>query len=97
MNAKSLEEIKKMKGKTDWERVKNMTDDEIEQNARDDPDTLLLEDCDLSTLRVEMPKGKKQITLRIDQEVIEWFRAFGKGYQTRINAVLKAYMEANKS
>jgi len=97
MNAKSLEEIKRMKGKTDWKRVKNMTEEEIEQNARDDPDTLLLEDCDLSSLRVEMPKGKKQITLRVDQEVIEWFRAFGKGYQTRINAVLKAYMEANKN
>lgn len=56
MDAKSLEEIKEMKGKTDWERVKNMTEEEIERNAREDPDTLLLEDCDMSKLQVVLPK-----------------------------------------
>ncbi|WP_246102731.1 BrnA antitoxin family protein [Rhizobium straminoryzae] len=36
--------------------------------------------------------GKAQVTMRIDSDVLDWFRAQGKGYQTRMNAVLKAYM-----
>jgi uncharacterized protein (DUF4415 family) len=39
---------------------------------------------------------KTQITLRLDTEVLHWFKAQGKGYQTNINALLKAYMEANQ-
>ena len=38
---------------------------------------------------------KSQITLRLDTEVLEWFKTQGRGYQTRINAVLKAYKEAH--
>jgi uncharacterized protein (DUF4415 family) len=40
------------------------------------------------------PQPKEQITLRLDADVLEWFRARGKGYQTQINALLRAYMEA---
>ena len=47
-------------------------------------------------LKPTLPKA--QLTLRIDREVLEWFREQGQGYQTRINALLRAYMEAhNKS
>jgi uncharacterized protein (DUF4415 family) len=38
--------------------------------------------------------GKELISLRIDQDVIEWFKAQGPGYQTRINSVLKAFRDA---
>ena len=38
--------------------------------------------------------GKELISLRIDQDVIEWFKAQGPGYQTRINAILRAYKDA---
>jgi len=40
---------------------------------------------------------KEQLTLRIDSDVVEWFRKQGQGYQTRINALLRAYMEAHKT
>ena len=40
---------------------------------------------------------KEQLTLRIDSDVVEWFRKQGRGYQTRINALLRAYMEAHKT
>ena len=44
------------------------------------------------------PVGRKsQITLRIDTDVLEWFRARGAGYQSQMNAVLKAYKEAHRS
>ena len=39
---------------------------------------------------------KAQLTLRLDQDVLEWFRQQGRGYQTRINSLLRAYMEARK-
>ena len=38
---------------------------------------------------------KSQITLRLDTEVLEWFKTQGRGYQTRINAILKSYKEAH--
>ena len=39
---------------------------------------------------------KAQLTIRLDQDVLEWFRKQGRGYQTQINALLRAYMEAQK-
>jgi len=39
---------------------------------------------------------KAQVTLRIDADVIEWFRGRGRGYQTRINSVLKAFKDAHR-
>jgi uncharacterized protein (DUF4415 family) len=41
-------------------------------------------------------KTKTQITLRIDEDVLDWFRRQGSGYQTRINALLRAYVDAHK-
>ncbi len=46
--------------------------------------------------RVVMPAGKTSIHLRLDTDVVEWFRAHGKGHLTRMNAVLRAYVEARK-
>jgi uncharacterized protein (DUF4415 family) len=44
-----------------------------------------------------LPEPKTTMTIRLDQQVLEWFKAKGPGYQTRINALLRAYMEAHKS
>ena len=46
---------------------------------------------------LEPVPSKELISLRIDQDVIEWFKAQGPGYQTRINSLLRAYMKANVS
>lgn len=40
---------------------------------------------------------KQQITLRVDSDVLRWFRAQGRGYQSKINALLRAYMEAHRN
>jgi uncharacterized protein (DUF4415 family) len=42
---------------------------------------------------LRMPRKKQLVSLRIDPDVLEWFKGRGKGYQTRINAILRAYME----
>jgi uncharacterized protein (DUF4415 family) len=46
--------------------------------------------------RVVVPPGKKSIHLRVDADVLAWFKAQGRGYLTRMNAVLRSYMEAHK-
>ncbi|MEH2151667.1 BrnA antitoxin family protein [Nostoc sp.] len=40
--------------------------------------------------------NKAQVTLRIDSDVLEWFKLQGQGYQTHINTLLRAYMEAHR-
>jgi uncharacterized protein (DUF4415 family) len=42
-----------------------------------------------------MPVKKLSVTLRLDRDVLQWFRRPGRGYQTRINAVLRSYVAAN--
>jgi uncharacterized protein (DUF4415 family) len=46
--------------------------------------------------KIVLPENKETVTIRLDKEVLEWFRAQGKGYQTRINALLRSYMKANQ-
>jgi uncharacterized protein (DUF4415 family) len=46
--------------------------------------------------RVVMPGGKTSVHLRLDTEIVEWFRAGGKGHLSRMNAVLRAYMNAHR-
>ena len=42
---------------------------------------------------IHLPRKKQLITLRLDPEVLEYFKSSGKGYQTKINAILKSYVE----
>ena len=49
-----------------------------------------------NSARVVMPNGKTSVHLRLDNDVVEWFRARGKGHLTRMNAVLRAYVESQK-
>ena len=45
---------------------------------------------------IEYPEKKKPVTLRIDADVLSWFKSLGKGYQTRINSVLRSFYNAHK-
>jgi uncharacterized protein (DUF4415 family) len=44
--------------------------------------------------KLEMPRPKKAISLRVDQEVLDWFKKSGRGYQSRMNAVLRSYVQS---
>ena len=84
--------------RTNWEKVDSLTDEDIEAAIRDDPAAApILDDNWFKTARVVLPPGKAPISIRIDRDVLEWFRASGEPYQTRINAVLRAYMEHERS
>ena len=52
-----------------------------------------MEEIDWLTTELPKPPRKGDMTLRIDSDVLDWFRAQGKGYQSRINAILRRYYE----
>jgi uncharacterized protein (DUF4415 family) len=84
------------KSLTDHARVDAMTDEDIERAMRDDPDWADLIDIDWSKAEMVEPAIKKALSIRLDQDVVDFFQAGGKGYQTRINAVLKHYVQEQK-
>lgn len=71
-----------------------MTDAEVEANARSDPDAQPTTAAFWKGAKVVWPETKQLTSLRIDPDVLGWFKAQGKGYQTRMNAVLRAYVKA---
>jgi uncharacterized protein (DUF4415 family) len=54
-----------------------------------------MEEIDWATAELPLPRRKAHMTLRLDADMLGWFRAQGKGYQTRINAILRKYFEQN--
>ena len=88
-----LADLKSEKDQTDWARVDALTDDEIDTAIADDPDAALIVDAAWFAEAAKRLPTKKQITLRLDEDVIEFFRQEGDRYQTRMNAVLRAFME----
>jgi uncharacterized protein (DUF4415 family) len=73
-----------------------MTDEEAERRAAADPDAGVIPPGFWDNATVRMPLTKQQITLRLDPDVIGWFRRSGKGYQSRMGAVLRSYVEAKR-
>jgi len=73
------------------------TGNEIRRANQLDPDAVPEVDAAwFKSARVVMPKPKQAVSLRLDREVMDWFKLQGKGYQTRINAVLRAYVTAHR-
>jgi uncharacterized protein (DUF4415 family) len=80
------------KGKTDWARVDALTDEDIAKAVADDPDAAPI-DIDWSDAVLVIPVRKKAISIRVDEDVLDFFKSEGDGYQRRINAVLRSYMQ----
>ena len=77
--------------KSDLKRIDAQGDQDIDYS--DIPE---LDEDFFKKARVVIPPGKKQLTLRLDADVLEWMKAQGRGYQSRINAILRAYYEAHQ-
>jgi uncharacterized protein (DUF4415 family) len=84
------------RGKTDWKKVDKLTDAEIEAAVAKDPDWVELEDIDWSEAVLVIPKKKKAISIRLDEDVLDYFKQEGPGYQRRMNAVLRSYMQQKR-
>jgi predicted DNA binding CopG/RHH family protein len=80
-----------MKGKSasDWERIDAMTEGDI-----DTTDIPPLGDDFFRNAKLQLPEGKTSVTIRLDSEVVKWLKSSGRGYQTKINAILRTYMNA---
>jgi uncharacterized protein (DUF4415 family) len=80
----------KRRSKTDWKRIDALRDEDIDFSEIPELGP------DFFAHAIIWPGPKKQITLRIDPDVLTFFRKQGRGYQTVINAILRRYMEARK-
>ena len=83
-----------LKDRTNWAKLARMTDAEIEAVAQSGEDTPMTDE-EWARATVVRP-DKVAVGLRLDGDVLRWFKARGKGYQTRINAVLRRYIEAQR-
>lgn len=78
------------KVETDWKRIKTMSDEDIDFSDLPELDDSFFRDAKWK------PPVKKSVTIRLDADVLDWFRAQGPGYQTRINHLLRRYMKVNQ-
>jgi uncharacterized protein (DUF4415 family) len=77
---------------SDWEKAAGMTKAEIEARVASDSDEAGMV-MDWDNVTVELPRPKAVLNMRIDRDVLDFFRKTGKGYQSRINAILRSYVE----
>jgi uncharacterized protein (DUF4415 family) len=83
------------KGRTDWTRLARVSDSDIRKAVRADREAAPIASADwLRRARLVEPKPKKAVSIRLDEDILDWFRRQGRGYQTRMNAVLRAYVES---
>src|SRR5208283_3449073 len=81
--------------RTDWKKVDAMTEAELEASIAADPDDIH-EELDWTKAFNGLPPRKKDIHIRIDSDVLYWFKQTGDGYQTRMNNVLRAFFESRQ-
>jgi uncharacterized protein (DUF4415 family) len=76
-------------GATNLKRLRAMPDSAIDYS-----DIPRLNKSFWKTAKLTMPEPKDRLTIRVDHDVVQWLKKRGRGYQTRINAILRSYMEA---
>jgi uncharacterized protein (DUF4415 family) len=94
MNDDTIGTTSDTEAKTDWRRLRSMTDEEVHVGVVADPDIQPTDADFWKQAHVVMPKPKVTVTMRLDADVLAWFRS-ERGYQTKINAILRAYMNAH--
>jgi uncharacterized protein (DUF4415 family) len=80
----------KKRSDTDWKRLESMTDKDIDLSDIPELDEAFFKEAEWR------PPLKQPVTIRLDADVLEWFRSHGPGYQTRINHLLRKYMEVHQ-
>jgi uncharacterized protein (DUF4415 family) len=85
------------KSRTDLARVRAKTEAELECDIASDPDWKDVPWDWYKKAEACMPVAKKLLSLRLDADIIDWFKERGPGYQTRMNAVLRAFMQKKRA
>lgn len=88
--------LERRKSETDWARLDALTDEEIEASIANDPDWEEFKGIDWSKAALVVPPKKKAISIRVDEDVLDYFKKEGAGYQRRMNAVLRSYMQQKR-
>jgi uncharacterized protein (DUF4415 family) len=83
-------------GATDWPRLRTLSDSAISKAVKADPEARSTDANFWKQAKVVIPSAKQTVTIRLDADLLGWLRR-RKGYRTRINAVLRTYMEAHKT
>ncbi len=92
--AEEVEERRRRgESRTDWAKLDALTDEDLRAARARDPDAVELPEDWPEHVIAGLPEPKEKISLRLDADVLRWFRSLGPGYQTRMNAVLRAYCE----
>lgn len=78
--------------RSNWAKAAKLTNEEIEAQIAADPDEADMV-IDWESASPRLPQPKAELHMRIDRDVLDYFRRLGRGYQTRINAVLRSYVE----
>jgi uncharacterized protein (DUF4415 family) len=91
----TLKEIRKLKRRSDIAFLLATTEDDIARQISEDPDLQGFDDIDWAKA-VFVPATKRAISIRLDADILEFFKAQGSGYQSRINKVLRHYVESVK-
>ena len=86
--------LERRKSETDWARLEALTDEEIDASIANDPDWS--DDWNWGEAVLVIPPKKKAISIRVDEDVLDYFKKEGAGYQRRINAVLRSYMQQKR-
>jgi uncharacterized protein (DUF4415 family) len=92
----TLEEIRKRGHRSDMARLRATTDEDIERQIAEDPDLQGFDDIDWTKAFLVVPPAKQPISIRLDADILDFFKSQGSGYQGRINKVLRHYMESVK-
>lgn len=82
--------MKKILSQTNWKKLRNKSDQGI--NYQDNPATT---EEFWKSAKIVMPQHKIHLSMRLDQDIVNYFKQFGRGYQSRINAVLRAYVNSH--
>lgn len=88
--------IERGEDRTDFARIDAMTEEELERAIAEDPDWRDVPRDWYRGAEAVMPRGKVPVSIRLDADLVEFFRGQGRGWQTRINAVLRAYADAKR-
>jgi uncharacterized protein (DUF4415 family) len=80
---------------TDWKYLRTLSDKQIRSALDADPEVHPTDVSFWKKAEVVLPQPKQTVTIRLDADLLRWLRS-QKGYQTRINAVLRTYMDAQK-
>ena len=86
--------LERRKSETDWARLDTLTDEEIDAAIAHDPDWS--EEWNWGEAVLVIPPKKKAISIRVDEDVLDYFKKEGAGYQRRMNAVLRSYMQQKR-